>query len=121
MDAKAKQTHNNSFFIASFITLFQRCFLEFLESAAELVWTGSPFGATADAIELMNHIVDALAPDQLADTLQVTIASSEEKDLLDNIVLISGHVDQLRACALRLVLYMFCLHIFWNLKNWCNQ
>lgn len=110
-----------SFSFLLVFTLFQRCILEFLEGAAELVGAGGALSATPDAIELMDYIVDALATNQLAHTLQVAIAASEEKHLLDDVVLISGHVDQLRACALRLILYMFCLHIFWNLKNWCNQ
>ena len=113
----AATTITRNFFIVNNISLLclvlKGCVLEFLEGATELVGTRSALGTATDTIELVDYIVDALATNQLADTLQVAIASAKEKHLLDDIVLISGYVDQLRACALRLVLYMFCLHILY--------
>jgi hypothetical protein len=48
---------------------------------------------------------------QLADALQVTITATQEEYLLDNVVLVCCDVNQLRARSVRLILYMFCLHI----------
>jgi hypothetical protein len=52
-----------------------------------------------------------LASHQLADALQVAIAATQEEYLLDDIVLVCCDVNQLRARSVRLILYMFCLHI----------
>jgi hypothetical protein len=48
---------------------------------------------------------------QLADALQVAIAATQEEYLLDNVVFVGCYVNQLRARSVRLILYMFCLHI----------
>jgi hypothetical protein len=48
---------------------------------------------------------------QLADALQVAITTTQEEYLLDNVVLVCCDVNQLRARSVRLILYMFCLHL----------
>jgi hypothetical protein len=65
------------------------------EGTAQLVRTRRALRATADAIQTRNHIVNFLASYQLADALKVTIASAKEKNLLDDVVLIGCHVNQL--------------------------
>jgi len=90
--------------------ILKRSGFELLEGTAELVGTRGALGAASDAIELMDDIVDALTCDQLADTLKVAVAPSEEKHLLDDIILVGSHINQFRACARRFVLYMLCLH-----------
>ena len=97
--------------ISGFGLILKGCCLEALEGTTELVGAGGALGAAADAVELTDHIVDALATDQLADALQIAIAAAQKKHLLDDVVLIGCHVDQLRACTDGFVLNMLCLHI----------
>ena len=59
----------------------------------------------------MNHVVNFLTSHQLADALQISITSSQEEHLLDDVVLIGCHVNQLRTRPVSLILYMFRLHI----------
>ena len=54
------------------------------EGAAQLVGAGGAFAAAADAVDAGDDIVDFLATDQLADALQVAVASAKEEDLLDD-------------------------------------
>ena len=95
-----------------YVTLFvvKRGLLQLFQGSAELVWAGSAFCAAADAIETFDDVVDMLAANQLTDTLKVTIASSKEKHLLNHIVLVGSYIDQFRASAVSLILYMFCFH-----------
>jgi hypothetical protein len=83
---------------------------EFLKGAAKLVRTGCILDTTADAVEFLDDIVDVLAANKLANTLQVTVASSQEENLLDDVVFVGSHINELRAGADRLILHMFCLH-----------
>ena len=83
---------------------------EFLKGAAKLVRTGSVLDATADAVEFLDDIVDVLAANKLADALQITVASTQKENLLDDVVFVGSHINELRARANRLILYMFCLH-----------
>ena len=76
-----------------------------------MVWTGGALSTTADAVQAGDDVVDALTSYQLADTLQVAIAAPQEEYLLDDVVFVGCDVNELRARAVRLVLYMFCLHI----------
>ena len=85
--------------------------LQLLECPAQLVWTGGALSTTADAVQAGDDVVDALTSYQLADALQVAIAASQEEYLLDDVVFVGCDVNELRARAVRLVLYMFCLHI----------
>jgi len=91
---------------------FHGSILEFFKGAAELVGARGALRATADAVEPFDDIVDVLAAHQLADTLQVAVAATQEEYLLDDVVLVGRHVDEFRACAVSLVLYMFGLHMF---------
>jgi hypothetical protein len=43
----------------------------------------------------VDDIVNLLSSHQLADTLQIAITTTQEKYLLDNIVLIGSNVDKL--------------------------
>ena len=85
--------------------------LQLLECPAQLVWTGGALSTTADAVQAGDDVVDALTSYQLADALQVAIAAPQEEYLLDDVVFVGCDVNELRARAVRLVLYMFCLHI----------
>jgi len=78
--------------------LFQR-----FQCAAKLVGAGGRFAAAADAVEFLDDIVDFLSDDQPADALEVSVASAHEEDLLDDAVVINGHIDELRAGALGFV------------------
>ena len=75
--------------------VFKGSILQLLQSPAELIGTRGAFCTTTDTIDLRNHIVDLLATNQLTDTLQIAIATSQEEHLLDDIVLIGSDVDQL--------------------------
>jgi hypothetical protein len=68
---------------------------EFLKGAAKLVRTGGILDTTADAVEFLDDIVDVLAANKLADTLQVTVAPAQEEYLLDDIVFIGSHINEL--------------------------
>ena len=82
---------------------------------AELVGAGGGFVTAADAAQFGDYVVDSLAGDETADTLQITVAAAEERDLLDDVVIVDRHVDEQRAGALSWVLYM--LHNFSNRIN----
>ena len=90
--------------------VLQWCVLQLLQRPAELIGTRSALRAAADAVQALDHIVDLLPAHQLTDALQVTVTATQEEYLLDHIVLIGSHIDHLRACALRLILYMFRFH-----------
>ena len=60
----------------------------------------------------MNHIVNLLTSHQLTNALQISIASAQEKHLLDHVVLIGCHINHLRTSAVSLILYMFRFHLF---------
>ena len=78
--------------------LFQR-----FQCAAELVGAGGGLSSAADAVEFLDDVVDFLADDQAADTLEVSVASAYEEDLLDNALVIDRHIDELRAGTLGFV------------------
>ena len=69
--------------------------LELLEGAAELVGAGGRLRATADAIDALDDIVNLLTSNQLADALQIAIATAQEEYLLDDVVLVGSDVYQL--------------------------
>lgn len=73
----------------------------------ELVGAGGGFVAAADAAEFGDYVIYLLAGDETADALQVAIAATEERDLLDDVVIVGRHVDEQGASALGGVLYMF--------------
>jgi len=81
-----------------------------LQGPAELVWAGGVLGTAAHAVKPLDDVVNLLSAHQLTDALQIAVAASEEENLLDDVVLVSSHVDQFRAGAVGFVLYMFCLH-----------
>ena len=90
--------------------LIQGCFLQLLQCPAKLVGTGGALHTAAYAVEAGNDVVDSLSAHQLADALQVAVTATEEEYLLDDIVLVGGHVDELRARPVGLILYVFCFH-----------
>lgn len=63
-----------------------------------------------DAADTLDDIVNPMAHHQFADSLEIAIATSKERDLCDDVVLVAGDVNQFRASALRFVLYMFDGH-----------
>lgn len=67
--------------------------LELLQCTAELVGTRCAFSATANAVKLANDIIDMLSAHQLAHTLEVAIATTQEKHLLDDVILVGRHVN----------------------------
>lgn len=67
------------------------------------------FVAAADAVQLVNYIVNFLPLHQPADALQVTATASKKRNLLDAIFIVSCYIYQHRTGALCLILYM--LHI----------
>ena len=73
--------------------LCQGSLLQLFEGAAQLVGAGGAFAAAADAVDAGDDIVDFLATNQLADALQVAVASAKEEDLLDDVVLVGRYVD----------------------------
>ena len=74
--------------------LHQRRSLQLLESSAELIGARGAAHTTVDAIEFADDIVDVLTGDQLADALQVTIATTHKEHLLDDVVLVGCDVNQ---------------------------
>ena len=78
-------------------------FFEGFQCAAELIGAGGGFAAAADAVELRDDVVDFLSDDQPADALEVSVASAIKEDLLNNALVIDGHIDELRAGALGFV------------------
>ncbi len=78
-----------------FRLLVYGCRLQLLECPAELVGTGGALAATAYAVEARDDVIDMLSAHQLADALQVATASAQEEDLLDDVVLVGRHVNEL--------------------------
>ncbi len=78
-------------------------FFEGFQCAAELIGAGGGLTSAADAVEFWDDVVDFLAGDQAADALEVSVASAIKEDLLDDALVIDGHIDELRAGALGFV------------------
>ena len=78
-------------------------FFEGFQCAAELVGAGGGLASAADAVEFLDDIVDFLSGDQPADALEVSVASAIKEDLLNDALVIDGHIDELRAGALGFV------------------
>ena len=81
-----------------------------LQCPAQLVGARCAFCTATYAVEALDDIVNMLPTHQRADALQVSVAASKKEHLLDDVVLISSHVDELRAGAPRFILYMLCTH-----------
>ena len=77
--------------------------LEGFQCAAELVGAGGGLASAADAVELWDDVVYFLSRDQPADALEVPVASAIKEDLLDDALVIDGHIDELRTSALGFV------------------
>lgn len=82
-------------------------FLNLFQRSAKLVGAGSPFRATTDAVQFRDDIIDLLSCNESADALQIAIASAHEKHLLDDVVVVNCHINQLRASSLGLILNVF--------------
>lgn len=76
---------------------------QLFQCAAELVGAGGGLPSAADAVEFWDDVVDFLAGDQPTDALEVSVASAIKEDLLDDAVVIDGHIDELRTGALGFV------------------
>ena len=63
--------------------------------STELIRAGSSFRSATDAVQTRNHIINLLSPHQLANALQITITPTQEEHLLDDVVLIGRHINQL--------------------------
>ena len=84
--------------------LFFLCgLLQRFQCAAELVGAGGGLPSAADAVEFWDDVVDFLSDDQPADALEVSVASAIKEDLLNDALVIDGHIDELRAGALGFV------------------
>ena len=102
-------------------------FFEGFQCAAELVGAGGGLASAADAVEFWDDVVDFLSDDQPADALEVSVASAIKEDLLDDAVVIDGHIDELRAGALgfvegvghrlRFLLNFALIHIYWGSQH----
>ena len=90
--------------------------LQFFQCPAQLVRARCSFHTATNSVQSGQHVIDVLPSYQLADTLQVAVTSSNKEHLLDNVVLISCHVNHLRARATRFVHNMLRLHnlIYYN-------
>ena len=78
-------------------------FVQRFQCAAELVGAGGGLATAADAVEFLDDVVDFLSDDQPADALKVSVASAIKEDLLNDALVIDGHIDELRAGALGFV------------------
>ena len=84
--------------------LFFLCgLLQRFQCAAELIGAGGRLASAADAVEFWDDVVDFLSDDQPADALEVPVASAIKEDLLNDALVIDGHIDELRAGALGFV------------------
>ena len=77
------------------LLVFERCLLQLFQSPAKLVRTRCALRATAYAVEATDDVVNLLAAHQLADALQVAVASAYEEYLLDDIVVVHRYVYHL--------------------------
>ena len=108
---KAKEeAHHSDEPLLLFYSVLERSVLQLFKCTTELIRTGCAFSPATDTIEFENHIVDLLSANQLADTLQIAITATQKEHLLNHIVLISGHINQLGTSAVGLVLYVLRLH-----------
>ena len=64
------------------------------QRTTELIRARGAACTAMDAIELADDIVDVLTGDQLADALQVAIATTHKEHLLDDVVLVGCDVNQ---------------------------
>ena len=77
------------------LAFYDRCILQLLKRPAELVWTRGTLRPATDTIQAPYHVVDFLPSHQLGDALQITITSTQEEHLLDDIMLIGRHINKL--------------------------
>ena len=68
--------------------LFRFLVLQLLQGSAQLVRTGGALRAATDAVQSGKYIVNMLPAHQLADALQVAVASTKEEHLLDDVILV---------------------------------
>jgi len=73
--------------------LLQRGILQLAQGLAQLVGTRRALHPAADALQSSDDIIDALSSNQLADALQVAIATADKEHLLYHVVLVSRHID----------------------------
>ena len=85
--------------------------LQLLERPTELIGARRRLRSTTDAIQAFHHVIYFLTSHQLADALQITVTATQEEYLLDDVMLVGCYIYKLRTRAVRLILYMFCLHI----------
>lgn len=78
-----------------FIFLYFLLFLNLFQRSAKLIGAGSLFCATTDAVDFLDDIIYLLSCNESADALQIAVASAYEKHLLDDVVVIDSHINQL--------------------------
>ena len=66
-----------------------------LECLTQLIRARCELGTATDSADTRDDIVDLLSANQLAYSLQVAIATAKEEHLLNDVVFIGCHVNQL--------------------------
>jgi len=61
---------------------------------AQLIRARGNLIAASDAFQLVDNVVDFLSLHQSADALEVSVATAEERHILDDVVIIGSHVDK---------------------------
>jgi hypothetical protein len=90
--------------------LFRLCVFQLLQCICQLVGATCVFRTTLDASNLGNDIIDVLAAHQAGDSLKVSIATTKEEYLLDDVVLVGCYVNKARTSATCLVLNVLDCH-----------
>jgi hypothetical protein len=74
---------------------------------AQLIGARGNLISAAYSFQFVDYVVDFLSLHQSADALEVSVATAEERHILDDVVIIGCHVDKNRAGALGGVLEVF--------------
>jgi hypothetical protein len=64
-----------------------------LQSPAQLVGATGILCSATDSVYFLDDIINLLSSHQLAYSLEIAIATSKKKHLLDDIILIASHID----------------------------
>ena len=67
---------------------------QFFQRLAQLVGARGDFTAAADAFEFADNVVDPLPFHQSADSLQVSVATAEKCNILDDVVIVGCYIDE---------------------------
>ena len=80
---------------------------DFLQRPCELVRTTCVLVAAGDALQTLDDLVGRHTLDELADALQITVASADERHVVDGVVVVQLYVDRAAACALCGIVKLF--------------